>query len=229
MSGFYDVENLPRFNVNNPQTYVQQGVQNLRAYQSNMIGPMNPVHTVVLPETTTLANPYELSFDQALNANQYRFNSPTNTGAFLYGGSGPLISVSSLKRYYVCLAPNTFLNGTTNENTRQADFAVAENYGFANLSDPARADTDRSITVQVPKYFFLAATFIIGRGTEILFMFQKEDGTFEPFYLARNMLDFMGPEGFPGPTSSAYTDQLGQTTRRVVFSPITTSAGVAWV
>ena len=79
------------------------------------------------------------------------------------------------------------------------------------------------------KYFFLAATFIIGRGTEILFMFQKEDGTFAPFYLARNMLDFMGPEGFPGPTSTAYTDQLGQTTRRVVFSPITTSAGVAWV
>ena len=225
MSGFYDVENLPRFNVNNPQTYVQQGVQNLRAYQSNMIGPQYPAHTVTLPSTTTLVNPYVLTFDQALNANQYRFITPDNTGAFLYGGSGPLISVSAIKRYYVCLVPNTFVNGTTDQNTRQADFAVAENYGFANLSDSARADTDSSITVQVPKYFALTATYSLGRGTEILIMNQNENGTFNPFYLFRNMLDFI--PGFPGPTSSAYTDQLGQTDT-VRFSNITRQAGIAW-
>ena len=97
-----------------------------------------------------------------------------------------------------------------------------------NLSDPARADTDSTITVQVPKYFYLSATYELGRGTEILFLLQNENGTFKPAYLFRNMLDFMGPSGFPGPLSTAYTDQLGQTTS-VRFSRITRDAGITWL
>ena len=224
--GFYQTENLARFNVNNPQTYLQQGIQNLRGYQSNMFGS-KPGNRVTFPQTTTITNPYVLSFDQALNANQYRFNTSTYTGAFANGGSGALISPNSLKRYYVCIAPNTFVNGDGN-NTRQADLAVSANYGFNNLSKPARADTDRSITVQVPEYFWLAATYQLGRGTEILFMLSNDDGTFSPWYLFRNILDFMGPDGFPGPTSYAYIDQKGETDD-VRFSAIETYNGVLWV
>jgi hypothetical protein len=224
--GFYETENLPTFSVKNQQTYLQQSVQNLRSYQSNMIGPMGAAHTIDLTQTYSSGAPFALSFEQALNANQYRIRTPNYTGAFLYGGSGPLISANSLKRYYVCIAPNSFVNGDAN-NTREADIAVSTNYGFNNLPNTSRADTDRSITVQIPPYFWLAATYALGRGTELLLMFQNDDGTFAPWYLFRNFLDFMGPEGFPGPTSSAYIDQKGET-KTVRFSQIDTKGGLSW-
>jgi hypothetical protein len=206
--GFYETENLPTFSVKNQQTYLQQTAQNFRQYQCASVGASYPANVVTLPESATSSNSaYQISFEQYLNAGQYNWVTPVYTGAFTNGGSGTLISVSALKRYYFIFTPVGILGADNAEYYT----SVQANYGFNNLPKTIIADED-SQTKQIPPYFNLFSLFSPNRGTEIFVYSLESDGTKTPFVLYRNLLDFIGPDGFPGPLSPAYNDpELGTT------------------
>ncbi len=188
-----------------------------------MVGATYPVNTIFLPTDTTIDNPYVLTWEQFINAGQYEFATANNNNAFANSGTGLLISADAIKRYYVCYQPKETLNYKAQIN------AISATYGFSNL--PITASDENSIySVQIPRYFNMLASYALGRGTEICFMEQNEDGTFVPTLLFRNILDFIGFDGvmgFPGPASSAYVDQKGEAPV-ARFTKMNRANGIYW-
>jgi hypothetical protein len=244
--GFYETENLPTFSVKNQQTYLQQTAQNFRQYQVADVGGSYPAHFITLPETTSITNPYSLTLDQQLNLKQYEFRTPLNISAFAESGAGLLISATGLKRYYITINSKENASNANQIEPNKYDNksfygAVTTNYGFKNLPKQAKFGNDGNLIStedfggQIPPYFNLFMSLNVRRGTEILTMrwvIKNEAGDVElkPFYLFRNLYDFIGfggVNGFPGPKSAAYTDPLGQATD-VRFMESTRLTGTYW-
>lgn len=222
MGGFYDVTNLPTFRVNNPQTILQQGVNDFRQYQNHLYGVQNvyPDDRVLDPvtEAGSFANPgVTLTLDEVINGCAHSIRTPIYTGAFAGNGTGPFIP-SQVKTYYINYLPTAL---TSNTGTfYPSDYAVASNFGFkSNKTNGYRYYDENGVEVQtlnlsaeshlssIPKGFSVGPNFIVGRGTEILLLVNDPYTAGQPKtarYLLRNVYDWISAGQLLGPTGDAY-------------------------
>ncbi len=219
MGGFYDVTNLPTFKVNNPQVAIQQGVNDFRQYQTHLYGVQNvyPNDRVLNPNTEagSFANPgVTLTLEEVINGCAHSIRTPSFEGAFDNNGTGAFIP-SQVKRYYINYLPTslTFNTGTF----FPSDYAIAANFGFKNNQGYRYYDAN-GVQVQtlqqsaeshlsgIPKGFGVGPNFIVGRGTEILLLWNNAYTSGQPKtsrYLLRNAYDWISAGLLLGPSSSA--------------------------
>ncbi len=239
MGGFYDVTNLPTFRVNNPQTILQQGVNDFRQYQNHQFGIQSAYPDITLLTEGTATVPGEtLSLDLVINGCHHIIRTPVYTGAFADGGYGAF-DPSLVKRYYVNYLPTALTFNTG--NFYPSDYAVASNFGFkSNKTNGYRYYDENGAEVQtlnlsaeshlssIPKNFGIGATFEIGRGTEIMLMWNDAYTTGQPLtarYLVRNSLDWISAGNNLSPLGDAYDANIAPfesdpTPERVVLAPV---------
>jgi hypothetical protein len=237
MSGFYNVENLPRFNVNNPQINILMSVDDLREFQYHQNGIQNAFPQFNLTELNaenpqSASAPYELTLMEVINGAKNLYYTEDYTGAFAFNGTGDFIP-SQVKRFYVNYLPSSLMR---NVDTKfPSDYAVAENFGFKinngyryynnELSEGATAENATESHIWgIPENFGIGPPFRVGRGTEILLMWNNpyvNGGLGAPTarFLLRNAYDWLSAGLLKGPASAAYnpstyfpSDPVPQTT-----------------
>jgi hypothetical protein len=235
MGGFYDVTNLPTFKVNNPQVAIQQGVNDFRQYQTHQFGIQSAYPDITLTtEGTATAPGLTLSLDLVINGCQHIIRTPTNLDAFP-DGTGAFVP-SQVRRFYVNYLPSSL---TSNTGTfYPSDYAVAANFGFKNNQGYRYYDAN-GVEVQtlqqsaeshlagIPKNFGIGPTFDIGRGTEILLMWNDPYTAGQPLaarYLVRNSLDWISAGNNLAPLGDAYRANIAPfqsdpTPDRVILAP----------
>ncbi len=190
MAGFYNTQNLPIFQIQNPtvplnrvDTVQNQRIGNLLSYQDVAIGNLTSSYTeggiqyggsITLPESATNPNtPYRLTIDQLCLPNVV-ITSPNNPGAFSVGTGGPTgaFDPTELKTYYVSDFAFPWYFGVTDENRQLwVDYfqKFKGTYGYDQIPIDA--------TIQY-------LTFTVGRGSAIAYGFPliKEEGGGDYYY-----------------------------------------------
>jgi hypothetical protein len=224
--GFYNTQNLATFGVNNPQIKIWNAIDDLRQFQYHQIGIQNAFPQVSLTELDAIdpqsaTSPLELTLDEVINGAKNLYYTEDYTGAF--DGDNEFVP-SQVKRFYVNYLPNSLMQNT---NTKfPSDYAVAANFGFKvnngyryysnELPEGATAENaTESHIFGIPENFGIAPTFRVGRGTEILLMwnnpFETPVNGVQPLrarYLLRNAIDWLSAGLLKGPGSSAYNPNL---------------------
>ena len=256
--GFYNTQNLASFGVNSPQIKMWNAIDNLRQFQNHQYGIQNAFPEVELSETYSATEPLELTLDEVINGAPNLYYTNDFTGAF--DGSDEFVP-SLVKRFYINYLPKSLMQNT---NTKfPSDYAVAANFGFnstngfryyANeLEEATAATANETHLFGIPKNFGIAPTFRVGRGTEILLMWNNPyvnggQGPPTARFLVRNAIDWLSAGLLKGPSSSAYNPSLapygsdpvpqttypngspiaGVPTNGVVFAPEPYSLSTQW-
>jgi hypothetical protein len=252
--GFYDVQNLGNFTVSNQQISLQQNVQDLRQYQYHQMGIQNAFPENELTITGTAAAPGRtLTLDEVLNGAKNLYFTKDYTGAFLGNGTGAFVP-SLVKRYYVNYLPTSIMGNT--DTKYPSDYAVIANFGFKNYEGYRyyTDEFDQNATAEnateshlwgIPKNFGVAPPFRVGRGTEILLMWNnpyKPNQPLEARFLLKNAYDWLSINGLQGPLSQAYNPNLapyesdpapdttlaGAPTNGVLFTPEPYGLSTQW-
>jgi hypothetical protein len=226
MGGFYETENLGNFVVNNPQVTLQQSSQDFRQYQYHQFGIQSAYPEIVLNQTYSSGAPRVLTLDEVINGCKLIIKTPAYTGAFIGLNEVPnAFNPAAVKRYYVNYLPSSL---TANTGTKYpSDYAVLANFGFKNfngfryynLGNPVDtlAAADESHLWGIPKGFGIGPSFDVGRGTEILLLWNnpyKAGQPLEARFLLRNAFDWTsasiaGGAGLLAPyTGNAYKPNL---------------------
>lgn len=254
--GFYNTQNLASFGVNSPQIKIWNAIDDLRQFQYHQIGIQNAFPEVELSETYSPTEPLVLTLDEVINGARNLYYTNDFTGAF--DGDDEFVP-SLVKRFYVNYLPSSLMQNT---NTKfPSDYAVAANFGFKTnngyryYANELQVQTSETATEShifgIPKNFGIAPTFRVGRGTEILLMWNnpyKPNQPLEARFLVRNAIDWLSAGLLKGPGSAAYDPSLdpygddpvpqttypngvpiaGVPTNGVVFAPEPYSLSTQW-
>ena len=200
----------------------KKDIDELRQFQNHQNGIQNAFPQFNLtklnnnnPQSATA--PLELNLMDIINGAKNLYYTEDYSGAFAMNGTGEFIP-SQVKRYYVNYLPSSLMR---NIDTKfSSDYIVAENFGFKitneyryynnELSDGATAEnaTESHLSC-IPENFGIGPPFRVGRGTEILLMWNNPyvnggQNNVTARFLLRNSYDWLSAGLLKGPKSSAY-------------------------
>ena len=223
MAGFYDVQNLGEFNVTNQAIQTQYTVRNLVQNETHQYGiQSNYPDDTVLTQTYSATVPLELTNEFIISGMTRCIRTPTFTGAFADGGTGAFVP-SQVKRYYINYLPTSMMRFDPVTKLFTSDYQIATNFGFSTnnslryydgngVEQPTFNNTvDETHLDGIPQYFGVGPNIQLGRGTEVLLMWNLPNGTTYPLrarYLLRNAYDWLTNTTINGPLSDCYNPNL---------------------
>ncbi len=224
MSGFYDVENLGEFSVTNQAVQTQYTVRNLVQNETHEYGVMSVFpNDTVLTQTYSAAEPLTLTNEFIISGMTRCIRTPDNTGAFANGGTGAFVP-SQVKRYYINYLPTSMIQFDPVTKFFPSDYQIATNFGFSTNNSYRYYDAsnqelpvfsnlvDETHLSGIPKYFGVGPNIQLGRGTEVLLMWNLPAPSLgyplTARYLLRNAYDWLTSTTINGPASDCYNPKL---------------------